>query len=130
MTQAVIGHVVPAADGVVDGSAGGADAAAAPLRRLVGDAFRAGAAGQRPAGVVGTALARVEHQQLQIQAAGVLEVKYSFSVGGMILVGRTILQCTENRIYVFAEKELGGLNLQSCFCEQFVQYIPWIGQHI
>ncbi len=78
MTQAVIGHVVPPADGFVDGSAGGADAAAAPLSRLVGDAFRAGAAGQSPTGVVGTALARVEHQQLQIQAAGVLEVLQFF----------------------------------------------------
>ncbi len=76
MTQAVIGHIIPAADGVVDGGAGGADAAAAPLRRLVGDAFRAGPAGQRPTGVVGTALARVEPQQLQIQAAGVLEVSF------------------------------------------------------
>jgi hypothetical protein len=79
VTQAVIGHIVPAADGLVDGGAGWADAAAAPLRRLVGDAFRAGAAGESPAGVVGPALARVEHQQLQIQAAGVLEVIQRFS---------------------------------------------------
>ncbi len=76
MAQAVIGHIVPAAHGVVDRGAGGADAAAAPLRRLVGDAFRAGAAGQRPTGVVGPALTRVEHKQLQIQAAGVLEVSF------------------------------------------------------
>jgi hypothetical protein len=78
VTQAVIGHIIPAADGLVDGGAGGADAAAAPLSRLVGDAFRAWAAGQSPTGVVGPAFARMEHQQLQIQATGVLEVYIAF----------------------------------------------------
>jgi len=52
MAKAVIGHIVPPADRLVDGGAGGADAAAAPLCRLVRDALRAGGAGERAAGMV------------------------------------------------------------------------------
>ncbi len=72
MTQAVIGHIVTPAHRLVHGRTGWADAAAAPLWWLVGDAFGAGATAERPAGVLGAAFARMEDKKLDIQATRVL----------------------------------------------------------